>query len=228
MMAAPCTYHGNRRMKLARNLSKRLRFWHSLRNWLPELIAHPSRSPRIKSDDDDLRWPRADSSSRYHSVLNESATSYPRSTEALMRADRHRPRRWHQFIDHVDLKALESLLNYLASVSGLLAQQDGNSDLTFLPDRIADDIRISIEGLLSGYLQVTSDAMRDVIETELLIRDLSLDSRQVARWRAATEDVIRRNFRPVHLRQRQADALGVDIKDVPGAKDYAAHSELLH
>lgn len=35
-------------------------------------------------------------------------------------------------------------------------------------------------------------------------------------------------FRPSILRKRQAAALGVNPKEVPGATDYSAHSELLH
>lgn len=174
------------------------------------------------------QWPRVDSSSRYHATLKESAKSYPLATEALMRADRHRPRRWHQFIDAIDLKAIDLLLKYLISVSRSLTEARETFDLAFLPYRIADDVRISLEGLLSGYLHVASDALRDIMETELLIRDFALDPSQIDRWRNATEDVLRKEFRPVHLRQRQADALGVDRKDVPGAADYSAHSKLLH
>jgi len=70
--------------------------------------------------------------------------------------------------------------------------------------------------------------MRDVLETELLIRDFVLDTAQIRRWCSADEDVLRRNFRPVHCRQRLATALGVDIKDVPGASDYEMHSKMLH
>jgi hypothetical protein len=183
------------------------------------------------SDDDTNggpQWPRADSSSRYHATLEESAGSYPLATEALMRADRHRPRRWQQFMDPIDLKAIDSLLTYLISVSRSLNEAIGTRDLAFLPDRTADDVRISLEGLMSGYLQVASDAMRDIMETELLIRDFALDPSQIEKWRNASEDVLRKSFRPAHLRQRQAAALGVDIKDVPGATDYSAHSELLH
>jgi hypothetical protein len=174
------------------------------------------------------QWPRADSSSRYHAILKESVDSYPFVTEALMRADRHRPRRWQQFIDPIDLKAIDSLLKYLISVSRSLTEASGTRDLAFLPDRIADDVRISLEGLMSGYLQVASDAMRDIMESELLIRDFALDPSQIEKWRHASEDVLRKNFRPVHLRQRLAAALGVDIKDVPGATDYSEHSVMLH
>lgn len=171
---------------------------------------------------------RADGSSRYHATLQKSANSYPLATDALMRADRHRPRRWQQFIDDIDLKAIDSLLEYLIAVSRSLTEASETCDLDFLPDRIADDVRISLEGLLSGYLQIPSDAMRDIIETELLIRDFAFDPSRIDRWRNANEHVLRKEFRPVHLRKRQADVLGVDTKDVPGATDYSAHSQLLH
>jgi len=191
----------------------------------------PSQPPSGGNDDKNersLSQPQADPSSRYHATLRQSARSYPLTTEALMRADRHRPRRWQQFIDPVDLQAIELLLNFLTSASRSLGRISDTRDLTFLPARIADDVRISLEGLLSGYLQVVSDAMRDVMETELLIRDFALDPNQIEMWRDASEEVLRKNFQPRHLRQRQAKALQVAPTNVPGAADYRAHSELLH
>jgi hypothetical protein len=110
-----------------------------------------------------------------------------------------------------------------------LLEDDGKTyDLAFIPTRIADDVRMSLEGLLSGYLQISSDAMRDIIETELLIRDFTLDLQQIDRWRNASESVLRNNFQAGQMRKRQADALGIPISDVPGATDYQAHSRLLH
>jgi hypothetical protein len=161
-------------------------------------------------------------------MLQESAEHYPLATDALMRADRHRPRRWQQFIDPVDVHAIDLLLDFLMSSSDTLAAASASHGLDFLPTRVADDARMSLEGMLSGYLQVASDAMRDVIETELLIRDFALDPRQIDRWRNADERVLSRDFRPVDCRRRQARALGVPIADVPGATDYAEHSRLLH
>jgi len=161
-------------------------------------------------------------------MLQESAEHYQLATDALMRADRHRPRRWQQFIDPVDIHAIDLLLDFLMSSSDTLAAASASRDLDFLPTRIADDVRMSLEGMLSGYLQVASDAMRDVIETELLIRDFALDPMQIDRWRNADEHLLSRDFRPVQCRRRQASALSVPIDDVPGATDYRAHSKLLH
>jgi hypothetical protein len=161
-------------------------------------------------------------------MLQESAEHYPLATDALMRADRHRPRRWQQFIDPIDVQAIDLLLGFLMEASDALAAASASRDLDFLPTRIADDLRMSLEGMLSGYLQVASDAMRDVIDTELLIRDFALDPRQIDRWLNADERLLKREFKPVDCRKRQARALGVPIDDVAGATDYKAHSQLLH
>jgi hypothetical protein len=171
--------------------------------------------------------PRADTSSSYYGMLQESAEHYPLATDALMRADRHRPRRWQQFIDPVDVHAIDLLLGFLMASSDAL-EASASPDLDFLPTRIADDVRMSFEGMLGGYLQVASDAMRDVIDTELLIRDFALDPRQIDRWLNADEGLLKREFKPVDCRQRQAKALGVPRDEVPGATDYRAHSQLLH
>jgi hypothetical protein len=87
---------------------------------------------------------------------------------------------------------------------------------------------MSLEGLLSGYLQIALDAMRDAMETELLIRDFALDPAQINVWRNADEALLRRTFKPVDLRERQAKVLGVNVRDLPGSIDYASHSKLLH
>src|SRR5262249_54081698 len=87
---------------------------------------------------------------------------------------------------------------------------------------------MSLESLLSGHLQLAAAAMRDVLETELLVRDFSRDPRQIGRWLKADEKTLWQEFRPVKCRERQARALGVNKKAVPGATDYWAHSKLLH
>jgi hypothetical protein len=191
----------------------------------------PNRTPEVPGQNagaDSADSSRADTSSRYYGMLKESGEDYPLATDALMRADRHRPRRWQQFIDPVDVHAIDLLLGFLMASSDALASSGASWYLDFLPTRIADDVRVSLEGMLSGYLQVASDAMRDVIETELLIRDFALDPRQIDRWRNADERHLRRDFKPVDCRRRQASALGVPLAEVPGATDYAAHSQLLH
>jgi len=172
--------------------------------------------------------PTADASSRYHAVLEESAKTYPLAAEALMRSDRHRLRRWQQFIDPIDLEAIESLLHFLEAASQSLNQRTDTRDIAFLPEGIANDVRMSLEGILSGYLQIASDALRGTIEAELLIRDFACDPHRIDLWRTADEDLLRRQFSPNTLRQRQANFLGVKPADVPGATDYAAHSQLLH
>jgi hypothetical protein len=171
--------------------------------------------------------PSADASSAYHAVLQESAKAYPRATEALMRSERHRLRRWRQFIDLVDLQAIDLLLGYLESISALLGST-ALPDLEFLSDRVADDVRASFEGILSGYLQIASDAMRDIIEVELLARDFASDPERITRWRNASKTKRRNYFGPAEIRKRQAAALGIKPHEVSGASDYAAHSQLLH
>jgi hypothetical protein len=57
--------------------------------------------------------PQAVASSRYYSTLKKSSKLYPKATEALMRAERHRLRRWRQFIDPIDLQAIDLLLGFL-------------------------------------------------------------------------------------------------------------------
>lgn len=145
-----------------------------------------------------------------------------------MRADRHRLRRWRQFIDPIDLHAIELLLEFLTSASRELSESAETRPTVFLPARIADDVRMALESILSGHLRAATDAMRDVLETELLVRDFARDTAQIARWHTADEATLRKKFRPVHCRQRLASALHIDIDKVPGATDYKAHSMLLH
>jgi hypothetical protein len=177
-------------------------------------------------DDQSQERPNLSAYPPYYAALQEISKSYPLVTEALMRSDRHRPRRLQQFIDAVDLQAMERLLEFLMSASHLLAGDKQMNDLAFLPIRIGDDVRMSLEGLLSGYLQIASDAMRDAIETELLIRDFALNPAQISIWRNADEALLRRSFKPFDLRDRQAKALGINVRDLPDSTDYSAHRGL--
>lgn len=191
----------------------------------------PTQPPSGADDSTNQRpqgQPWGDAYSPYDALLKENAKAYPLVIDSLRRSDRHRLRCWQQFIDPTDLQAIELLLDFLISASNLLKKNEGTSALIFIPERIADDVRVSLDGLLSGYLQIPSDAMRDIMETEFLIRDFALDPEQINVWRNADENVLRRKFRPVHLRQRQASALGVPITEVHGATDYGTHSRLLH
>jgi hypothetical protein len=70
--------------------------------------------------------------------------------------------------------------------------------------------------------------MRDIVETELLIRDFASDPSLITVWRNSSEDERRRLFTPVRMRERQAKILGVPRTEVPGAGGYRAHSQLLH
>jgi hypothetical protein len=145
-----------------------------------------------------------------------------------MRSDRHRLRRWQQFFDPIDLNAIELLLVFLTSASQQFRESDQTVAVSFLSARIADDIKLALECVLSGNLPLASDVMRDSIETELLIRDFSLDTDRINQWSNASEEILSKQFRPVRCRERQAKALGVKINDVPGATDYKMHSKILH
>ena len=164
----------------------------------------------------------------YEALVRAHSSTHPLTASFLLRANNGRARRWQQFLDSLDLRAIECLLEFLRTASNVLASVCSSTDLQFLPRRITDDVGTALEGILGGRLQIASDAMRDIIEIELLIDDFIFTPSRLAMWRSANKVTLRKEFSAGALRKRKAGRLGVLINEVPGAEDYRAHSQLLH
>jgi hypothetical protein len=94
--------------------------------------------------------------------------------------------------------------------------------------RAVADIETGLEGALSGYLGVLADAMRDMMETELIILDFAASPERIKLWVEADDRTLLREFKPVRLRER-LEAAGTGAFASPEQRqDYKAHSSTLH
>lgn len=94
--------------------------------------------------------------------------------------------------------------------------------------RAIEDFQV---GIFLTLCQVQGDVvelMRDVLEIELLIREFRHDKAGMKDWMNADPER-RKNFYSANaLRQRHANRIGVNAKDLPDASDYKLHSQALH
>jgi hypothetical protein len=131
--------------------------------------------------------------------------------------------------DGVRFAGLEELLLKLDEVADAWAADPQLEPIAFLVRRATADFETAIEAGLSGYPTVAADAMRDVMEIELLLLDFYVDPERVRLWLNADRATRLRDFAPGALRRRLID---LGLHEIVGTADvqtdYQAHSEALH
>ncbi len=121
---------------------------------------------------------------------------------------------------------LDQLLGYLEVAER--AFSDGPPLMAGTADLIArgrSDFVIALDATLGGLMSVASDAMRDVLEIEMLLLDFALDPDRLDLW---LSDTRRKEFKPVVVRKRLRDAAVEEVTSSVFGVDYAAHSSALH
>ena len=131
--------------------------------------------------------------------------------------------------DGARFHGLDELLTKLDQISAAWKQDAELSRIAFLVDRLSADFETAVEANLSGYSSVVFDAMRDVMEVELLCLDFVLEPARIAAWLKSNRKSRLREFSPGAVRQRVMNSglHTVSSGDRIDA-DYAAHSESLH
>lgn len=153
----------------------------------------------------------------------------PRVAAITKRLRRTREGQLEQYAGGARVVGLDQLLGYLEKAEAvfaagppLLAQTE------LLVKRAHADFVIALDATLAGLLSVAADAMRDVLEIEMLLLDFALDPDRLDRWLSADDGSRRREFAPVRVRERlEAAGVGEVTSSVFGL-DYAAHSAMLH
>jgi hypothetical protein len=112
------------------------------------------------------------------------------------------------------LRTLDQVLPHL--------DDDRVSDL--LVKRVIADVETCVDALCGGFLAVALDAMRDVMEIELLLLDFSRTPDNRQRWLQATPTERWDRFRPRAIRRRLSSWGLVPKNDA----DYRGHSLALH
>jgi hypothetical protein len=162
----------------------------------------------------------------YATVLEQLESNRPRLAAKLAAAEKMRAARTALMMDGVRFHGLDELLGRLDRAAEAWEKDAELRAVAFLVRRATADFETAIEAGISGYPSVASDAMRDVMEIELLFLDFTLDGSKIDRW-LHDRSVRRREFKPVQVRERTK--LLHEIASASGVSDdYAAHSESLH
>jgi hypothetical protein len=164
----------------------------------------------------------------YPEILQELQATHPAVAATLLTAYRNRVDHLQAYRNGVRFAGIEEWLQHLNALRESLERTTTAPKIAFLYERVRSDYVTALEATLSGYPSVTHDAMRDVMEVELLVRDFAADFPRLAQWLGADKRDLQRNFQPVHLRERHARRVGVEARQLPEAADYAGHSGVLH
>jgi hypothetical protein len=164
----------------------------------------------------------------YSELLKRVFAMYPRLARNLVEAHERRINQLEQRIGGARLKGADEFLRYLDDVAGAFDADPSLREISFLVRRVASDVETSIEATLSGYLSVAVDAMRDVMEIEMLLLDFALNSNHMSEWLGADSSSRWRRFKPAALRGRLETAGVGRYKNLRRDPDYSAHSEALH
>jgi hypothetical protein len=165
-------------------------------------------------------------STSYDELLSSIEGKLPDLHRILSAFQAGRSRRLSQYANGARLSGADELLRHLHLIEASLRKHD--SDLGFLVARAIGDFEIAVEAAVSGMLCVAHDSMRDVMELEFLLREFTAEANQLDRWLHADQATLKTEFSPNRMRQREANRLGIPVRDLAGHADYKGHSLALH
>jgi hypothetical protein len=166
----------------------------------------------------------ADSS--YGSKLAELARSVPRLAEALQQAERHRTERVAALVGGARFRGLDELLRHLDELFHAFNADPILRGIAFLIDRSRADVETAIESILSGYVAVAADAMRDVMEIDNLLLDFAVNPAHIDEWLTGRTGLGK--FRAHRVRNRLHAAGEEPYAATSKSPFYQSHSENMH
>ena len=128
-------------------------------------------------------------------------------------------------------RALDQVLKCL---SELEQSADGSCDknirdVAVLVKRARADVENAIDSLSAGVRSVVSDEMRDVQESELLLRLFAYEPAKISDWAASDDERLRDVYSAGEVRKSLADHAGLaDRLQLPDTWEYEIHSSALH
>lgn len=164
----------------------------------------------------------------YQSLVRSLSRKHPSIASSLRKAHNNRLERLERLLKGARLTGLEALNVHLTEMEKTFRSSPDLENISFLIDRAKLDFEKALEAALSGLHSVASDAMRDVMEIEFLLRDFTHEPARKDEWLRANEKERYNRFKPVVLRQRYANRFGNKPEDMAEAVDYKGHSMFLH
>lgn len=162
----------------------------------------------------------------YKDLIAETNKVLPRVGTVLAAANAAREWNLRGYANGARLRGLEQLYEYLEKSHHLLTGSNWARDFAFLIARARTDFDVALESTLSGYVSGAFEAMRDVLEIELLLRDFTAFPDNAHEWLTASERDRSKRFRPAELRKRQKQ-IGHRWSE-SDESDYRGHSVGLH
>jgi hypothetical protein len=146
----------------------------------------------------------------------------------LARAHRNRRAQLAQYATGQRLRGLNEILSFLDAAEAAYGNAAPLQTIRFLVARASGNLEVALEALLAVEPSIVCDAMRDLMELELLLDDFLHDPSAISAWLTLDRKSRRKRFDPVKLRERFAARVGQDPKALGLSSCYATHSELLH
>lgn len=163
----------------------------------------------------------------YEGLLAKLGDSRPRVAGVLSAAQRSREDHLRAYLEGTRLGGAEDLLKHLDRLVSALAGKPEELPVQLLLERSLADFELALDALLGGFLAPAFDAMRDVMEIELLLLDFSVTAENAIRWLRATDDERWNAFRPRAILKRLG-SWGAITFDQARMVDYEGHSASLH
>jgi hypothetical protein len=164
----------------------------------------------------------------YEAILQECAGRCSKVGAVLERAQRNRAALLAKYATGQRLRGLNEILDYLAAAEVAYGNAGPLQQIRFLVARATGNMEVALEALLAVEPTIVCDAMRDLMEMELLLDDFLHDPSAIGTWLTLDKKARRKRFDPVKLRERFAARVGEDPKALGVSACYAIHSELLH
>lgn len=165
----------------------------------------------------------------YGTVLKDLQSQCPRLAQRLFDADKTRTERTALMREGVRFAGLDELLLKLDEMQSAWASDPQLANIAFLITRATAAFETAVEAGLSGFPAVAADAMRDVMEIELLLLDFYLEPSQIDAWLNLPPARRRREFSPARVRGRvMRSGLAAVASTTDINSDYSMHSEMLH
>ena len=162
----------------------------------------------------------------YLDLLADVKKTLPRVGAALASANAAREWSLRGYAGGARLRGLEQLYEYLERSEQLLTESMWARDFAFLVRRIRTNFDVALESTLSGHVSSALEAMRDVLEIELLLRDFTAFPDHASEWLSASERDRSKRFGAAELRRRQR-SIGHHWSE-SDESDYRGHSMALH
>ncbi len=125
-------------------------------------------------------------------------------------------------------RGFDDLLRHLAELITVAEREPKLERIVFFARRALADVEVGLVSAYHGMLSVATDAMRDMMEIQLLLRHFSNEPSDLERWWQSSKKDRKRDFGPARLRKIHQGRIGVAVASLKEVQDYASHSGMLH